>query len=261
MLLASESKLKNTGNATETARKPRYRQIIDVLHRQIVNGQYSDDQKLPSENQLMSMFGVSRVTIRNALRSLCDEGLLESMHGKGYFVIQPKIVLDLERLSGLGTTATLQGHEVTSKVVGTIERPASKIVSKMLNLDRAELIFELSRIHSLNGKPFLFQLSCFPLALGKRLYRENLESTDLMAILENDLHIKFCEAEVDIEVSSANQDLSKRLFVPEGTSMVLLTRTVKTAEGLPFIFERLYGRSDVCRFTARSLNKLRTSRA
>ena len=69
---------------------PLYTQIKDVLRTGILDGRYPPMSRMPSESELMTMFDVSRITIRQALGDLQKEGLIFKVHGKGSFVSQPK---------------------------------------------------------------------------------------------------------------------------------------------------------------------------
>ncbi len=80
---------------------PLYVQIRDTLRRKILEGDYAVHERLPSENELMTAFGVSRITIRQALRDLHNEGLVFSAQGKGTYVSKPKAVQNVQRLQGL----------------------------------------------------------------------------------------------------------------------------------------------------------------
>ena len=78
--------------------QPLYVQIKDVIKQRILDGDYDVHERLPSESEMMKVFGVSRITVRQALRDLHTEGLVFSVQGKGTFVSRPKVVQDIQRL-------------------------------------------------------------------------------------------------------------------------------------------------------------------
>ena len=81
---------------------PLYAQIKDILRARILDGTYQPHQQMPSESEMMAAFGVSRITVRQALTDLQKEGLIFKMHGKGTFVSKPKAFQNLRRLQGFG---------------------------------------------------------------------------------------------------------------------------------------------------------------
>ncbi len=76
---------------TGPKKQPLYRQIQNRLRDDIIAGTYGISEKLPSEHDLMDMFGASRVTVRRALTGLQEDGLIVSRRGEGYFVTRPAV--------------------------------------------------------------------------------------------------------------------------------------------------------------------------
>ena len=97
---------------------PLYYQIREVLREQIAEGSYAPHERLPSESELIESFGVSRITVRQALRDLQKEGLVFTIQGKGSFVTKPKAVQELTRLQGFGEAMSQKGYETYSRVLG-----------------------------------------------------------------------------------------------------------------------------------------------
>ena len=71
---------------------PLYQQLYDAILNKVRSGEYQVGEKIPSEEQLMTIYGVSRVTVRNAIKQLVDENILIKRHGKGTFVSMPSYV-------------------------------------------------------------------------------------------------------------------------------------------------------------------------
>ena len=81
---------------------PLYEQIKAILRSRVLDGTYKPHEQLPSESEMMTAFNVSRITVRQALNDLQNEGLVFRIHGKGTFVSKPKAFQDLGRLQGFG---------------------------------------------------------------------------------------------------------------------------------------------------------------
>ena len=77
-----------------------YRQLIDALRSSIAAGEFSIDQKIPTETQLSQRYGISRITVREAIDALVEEGLLIRRQGKGTYVARPHIGRDMAEFRG-----------------------------------------------------------------------------------------------------------------------------------------------------------------
>src|SRR3954470_18146241 len=94
---------------------PLYAQVRDALRAEILDGRLQPDEKLLSESEMTAAYGVSRITVRQALGDLQKEGLIVRLQGKGAFVSQPQASQQLNRLEGLAESLAAQGQEVHSK--------------------------------------------------------------------------------------------------------------------------------------------------
>ncbi len=119
---------------------PLYAQIREALRTSILAGSYRSDARMPSENEMVRAFGVSRITVRQALNDLQKEGLIFKIHGKGTYVSRPKAVQNLMRLEGFGEAMSAAGHETHSQVLGhRVLRPGKPVCAR-LALHRMRLL-------------------------------------------------------------------------------------------------------------------------
>src|SRR5690606_22749721 len=163
-----------------------YVQIKDMLRAHIVQRRYPPNAKLPSESEMTKAFGVSRITVRQALNDLQNEGLIFRIHGKGTFVSQRQAFQDLGRLQGFGEAMRQIGHEAFSRVVSVRKVVASAQVRERLGLSKGERVTELQRVRFVDHQPISLDVSYVPIEFGERLAREDLATRDIFAILEND---------------------------------------------------------------------------
>ena len=96
-------------------KSPIYLQLREVVRGKIESGEYPPGMAIPSENELSDMYGVNRLTVRNAIDALVKEGLLKRIQGKGAFVVGDRIERDLDWLSGFRQTFTERRHELTGQ--------------------------------------------------------------------------------------------------------------------------------------------------
>ena len=133
--------------------QPLYLQIKTALAQRIQDGDYQPHERLPSESELMKVFGVSRITVRQALRDLHGEGLVFSVQGKGTFVSKPKAVQNVQRLQGFGEAMVPQGYEASTRVIGVQELRPPQEVADALGRRQSDTVVELKRVRYLNREP------------------------------------------------------------------------------------------------------------
>lgn len=230
---------------------PLYTQIKEILRDRILDGTYQTHQQMPSESELMGTFGVSRITVRQALGDLQKEGLIFKIHGKGTYVSKPKAFQNVAALQGFGEAMSSMGYETFSRVVGHKNLPATAAIATKLGAREGEEIVELRRVRYLNRAPISLDVTYVPKSIGERLVKEDLAHRDVFLILENDYGIALGAAELQIESMLADDYLARQLQVEEGAPVLRIERLTLTADGRPIDFEYLYYRGDAFQYRMR----------
>ncbi len=229
----------------------KYIAVRDLLRQRISRGVFAQQDKLPSESALGAEFGVSRVTIRLALDALRKDGLIESRQGKGYFVRRVQAVQDFGRLQGFGEVMARLGVDVRSEVVELSELPASAEMRRILQLERGALIVRISRLRIAGGAALSYDISHFPVGVGRRLMELNLTHVDIFTLLEQEVGIELGYADISLDVVPADELSAQRLALGKGVSLVRIVRLTRDSRGRPIDFERLYVRPDAFQFRVR----------
>src|SRR5256885_15101426 len=229
---------------------PRHAQIRETIRHRVLDGTYAPHSLMPSESRMMAAFGVSRITIRQALGDLQKEGLIFKVAGKGSFVAKPKAFQSLSRLQGFGEAMTPAGYETFPQVLSPRRMKASEAVANRLALAIGTPVFEIQRLRYLNREPISVDVSYFPLALGERLAQEDLATRDIFVILENDLGQQLTHADVQIEAISADETLARQLRIAESSPLLRIERLTHAGEQ-PIDFEFLYYRGDAFQYRLR----------
>lgn len=229
---------------------PLHTQIRELVRRRILDGTYAPHSQMPSEAQMMEAFSVSRITIRQALGDLQKEGLIFKVAGKGSFVAKPKAFQNLSRLQGFGEAMAPAGYETFSQVLSARQVSADATVAQRLRVKPGAGVFEIQRLRYLNREPISVDVSYFPLALGRRLEREDLPTRDIFLVLENDYGMHLTHADVSIEAISATETLARQLRTPEDAPLLRIER-LTFADEQPIDFEYLYYRGDAFQYRLR----------
>jgi GntR family transcriptional regulator len=228
--------------------QPLYLQLKELLRGLIMDGSYAPHSKLPSENELIKQYKLSRITVRQALRDLQKEGLIFSIQGKGSFVTKPKAVQDLTRLQGFGEAMSRHGLETCSKVLSIKRLPADKHVAAALDVEKGDEVFEFKRIRFLNRAPVSLDISYFEPVLGDRLQKEDLVGRDIFEILENNFGFALESADLTIEACIADAETSGLLKIEPNSPLLRLERLTYSKGHVPIDFEYLYYIGDFYRY-------------
>lgn len=227
---------------------PLYTQIKEMVRAKILDGTYAPHAQLPSEAEMIAAFGVSRITVRQAISDLQKEGVVFKIHGKGTFVSKPKAFQNVTRLQGFGEAMTSMGYETYSQVLGIAFNPATRKVAEKLDLAEHDTVCELRRLRFLNREPISVDITYLPQAVGERLQKEDLASRDVFLILENDYGFALGAAELQIEAILAEGALAKQLRIEDGAPVMRIERLTRATDGKPLDFEYLYYRGDAFQY-------------
>lgn len=231
--------------------KSLYARIRDELRAQIVSGIYPPHARLPSESELIARYGVSRITVRNALAELEKEGILFKIAGKGVFVSKPKSFQSLARLQGFAESMTGFDCEIFNELLSVRTLPADAEVARRLGLAELEPVSELQRVRYLNREPVSLDITYVRAHIGARLAREDLATRDIFLILENDYGIALGFADLTIDALLADSKLANALQINLGDPILRIARLTHTAAGEPLDFEYLFCRVDNFQFRLR----------
>jgi GntR family transcriptional regulator len=220
---------------------PLYRQLTDLLHEQIASGALADGARLPSEAQLGERYGVSRITIRQALADLERRGLLERAPGKGTFVRRrPQPIQGLTRLSGFSENAAAAGFVAGYRVLAAGEREVTPEIAERLELPEPRA-YVVERVLLANDAPVGMHASAIPPAIAARvqpgaLSREHLGHGSLYAAIES-AGVTLLRAVETLEPGYAGDEQGAHLGLEPNALVQRVRRTVFDAEGRPVVFE------------------------
>ncbi len=227
---------------------PLHAQLREIVRERIRDGSYQAHAQLPAESAMSSLFGVSRITVRQALGDLQREGVIFKVPGKGTFVSKPKPFQQLTELEGFGEAMSRQGYDIFNQVVGHSEVAASSAVAQQLQVAPGAPVAQIRRIRHLNRAPVSLEITYLPQALGERLRGADLARRDIFLILENDYGIALGRADVSLEAVNADAELAEALQVEQGSALLRIERLTHRADGTPLDFEYLYFRGDAFQY-------------
>ena len=223
---------------------PLHLQVKNFLRSEILKGTYTD--KIPSEYELMDMFDVSRATIRRAIRTLIEEGVLETKQGLGTFVSVRSIEEWLGNLSTYFEIVNEMGMKPNIKLLSQGIVPSPQDVASLFGTKE---IYETNRLRLANDIPIVFEKQYYPLAIGLKLAKVDLNNVSTYDILENEIGITLWEAQQTITAVIPTAEEKRLLKLSVSPNCALLSkRLVVDLEGKPWEYEKSIYRADMYAF-------------
>src|SRR5579871_3050440 len=208
---------------------PRSFQLKEILRERIRAGEWKPGDLIPSERELSEKYGISRMTARQAITDLVNEGLFYREQGKGTFVSQRKITQQLIHLTGFTEDIRARGQQPGTKVLSAEMRPADEATAEKLRISPGTMVFRLQRLRLADGEPLAIELSQISFKECERLLDEDLEHQSLYRVLESKYGIILMEADQELEAGlPGNEEVQLLKIAP--TSPVLYTRRTTYTE-------------------------------
>jgi GntR family transcriptional regulator len=211
---------------------PRYYQLKEIMRERIRVGEWKPGDLIPSERELGETYGISRMTARQAITELVNEGLFYREQGKGTFVSQSKITQQLIHLTGFTEDIKARGQRPSTRVISATMHQADEAVAEKLRVALGTPIFRLQRLRLADDEPLAIELSQIHFKDCERLLEEDLEQNSLYRLLEKKYGVLLMEADQEIEAGLASNEDAQTLKIAPG-SAVLYTRRVTYSGNQP----------------------------
>ena len=226
---------------------PLYHQLKELLTEKIESGEWAPGHRLPSEAELSTEFGVSRITVRQAMQLLENSGLVDRKRGLGTFVGRPKVAYDLLAIfhSGLDIQRAGGTPNVLLHRLNIVKAPP--YVASRLQLGADQEVYELHRTILADQEPLLLFKSWLPADLFPGLLSRGLENRSIPSVL-GDYHISVTSQHKEVEVTILDLEEAKLLGTSAGSPGLLVTY-LSYMNGLkPFEYRRMLVRGDRCKY-------------
>ena len=204
---------------------PRYFQLKEIMRERIRSGEWKPGELIPSERELSEKYGISRMTARQAITELVNEGLFYREQGKGTFVSQRKITQQLIHLTGFTEDIRARGQRPGTKVLSATMQPADEETAEKLRINPGTPIFRLQRLRLADDEPLAIELSQISFKGCEGLLEEDLEHNSLYRLLEAKYGLALMEADQELEAGLTGSEEAQLLKISVA-SPVLFTRRI-----------------------------------
>jgi GntR family transcriptional regulator len=212
--------------------------VRERLARLISGGRWRPGERLPSEPKLARDLGVSRATLRDALRSLEEDGFVTRAHGAGTFVtFRPRLRNNLDVNFGVTQLIRAHGLEPGAVLLSLAAELADGEAAVELALEPDEEVAVVERVRTADGTPVVFSRDVIPLKLlgGGLEVLDRLGEGSLYALLERELRIVVEHGVARIRPALASARIAKLLGQREGALLLVFRQVDYDLEGRPVL--------------------------
>lgn len=217
-----------------------YEQLKLSIKDDIINKVYKPGEKMPSEIELGEKYGVSRITVRRAVKELVNEGLLVCKQGKGTFVEYTKTHTQIIGLDGFTEITSLEGHNPETKVLSKNILQAKGEVATFLQLPEGSQVLELRRLMLNDDIPQIIDVAYFPLSIYPDIMNKIYDNVSTYRILKKEYGIVMKKAYKEFSAATANIEQSRLLSCSPGEPLVLVKKVVYDSKDKPVHLSNLY---------------------
>ena len=204
---------------------PLYYQIQQNLLQDIRAGRWKPGKPLPSEEVISKRLRVSRMTARQALKSLCSLGVAYSQRGKGTFVSEIKLEKNFRQVQSFTEEMEARGSRPHSNLISSEVVPAGAEVAEALSLSPEERVIRIRRVRVADTLPMGVETTCLPQLLCPDLPDKFDPRTSLYRTLAQVYGIHIVQADEVVEAGLANSEEARLLGIRKGSPVFLFTRT------------------------------------
>ena len=235
---------------------PLYKQLKDLILKEIEEGRLKPNQKIPTELELSERYQISRMTVRKSLAQLVDEGILAKKQGKGTFVQEPKMTEALSSPNSFTNLCKRNGKVPGGRTLKFILEEATDRDMKELKLEPGEQVIRVERLRLADNMPVMLENLYFPGHL-KNILVENLDDTSLYQILHDKYGLVTGNSVMEFEISEANSYEAALMEIRAGSPLLLVREIVYDQYGQPLHRTKSLLRGDKFKYISPRMNVIK----
>lgn len=217
--------------------KPIYLLVSEELADLIESGKLKAGDKLPSESQVCQQYGISRMTVRQAIGELINQGIVESIRGKGTFVTKAQSTQ--KNLRSFTETIRCKGAIPTTKVLEFSTVTSLTAINNKLGLGKDDKCYKLKRLRFADNEAVALETAYIPVKYCVDLDKYDL-SGSLYSILEKKYNYKIAKTNSMIEANISSTPMNRLFERAKAFPMLKVTSVVYTNTGENLFYEEAY---------------------
>ncbi|WP_161980673.1 GntR family transcriptional regulator [Streptococcus sp. S784/96/1] len=215
---------------------PAYISIHDALKEQIDKGIWKIGDRLPSERDLADNFSVSRMTLRQAITLLVDEGILERRVGSGTYVASRRVQEKMRGTTSFTEIVTAQGKTPSTKLISYQKKLASQTEMDRLHLKKTDYVIRMERVRYADNIPVVYEVASIPEELIRNVERHAITEHFFKTLTGNGYEIGKSQQVISAKIAS--ERVADYLSIAKGHAILALTQVSYFTDNRPFEYVR-----------------------
>lgn len=205
---------------------PLYQQLCEAIKEKINHGEYKVGDRIPSEEQLSKMYGISRITVRSGVEKLCEDNILVKKHGKGTFVSLPIHVESTKAGNSFTESCKQIGAIPTTKIISLALVESNSKIARLLDIKEGSKVICIKRLRLVNGVPTILEIDYFNERFNFLLDKQ--ESGSLLELVRNKTGLTTSKFKDIFDVKLASEEQANHLDIKKGSALLRVTQIVMT---------------------------------
>ncbi|MCO7183309.1 GntR family transcriptional regulator [Streptococcus pasteurianus] len=211
---------------------PAYIRIHDAIKKEIDGGVWEIGQRLPSERDLADDYEVSRMTLRQAITLLVEEGILERRVGSGTYVASHRVQEKMRGTTSFTEIVRSQGKTPSSQLISYQRKTANETEIQQLQLKATDTVVRMERVRFADNIPLVFEVASIPEKLIQSFNQEDITEHFFQTLTDNGYEIG--KSQQTIYAKNASERVTNYLKVPKNHAVLALTQVSYFTDGRPF---------------------------
>lgn len=220
------------------------KQVVQYLQGAIRQGKLSIGDKLPSERDLSEQLGTTRVTIREALKTLESDGTLYRSNRRGWFVNTQRISYDPSRSGFYMDYVAEQGFVPFSQQLSFTQVKADDELARIFEINPGDPLARLERLRGVDARPVYIETIFLNMALLPDILDSNL-ARSVSEVIKSRYGFEYTSNHFDIRSGILSEKQAEHLQAPLGFNCLAISRTVQNQHQQVFEYDLEYWRHDV----------------
>ncbi len=221
---------------------PLYYQLQEILREKIQLGVWKPGETIPTENEFIVQYGISRSTVRQAVLALVIDGYLKREKSKGTIVTSTNGRKDLiGSLMSFTAEMNMKGIPHSSKLINQYVTRADAILAAKLELTEGSEVYYVKRVRYANDRPFLFDEHFIPYYLVPGIELKYRENTSLYSLLQDEYQFNLHHGQIILEPATPpSGEVSEYLKLTSSASLILAERIVYSESNVVLDYFKAY---------------------
>jgi len=231
---------------------PLYQQLCDAIKEQINSGNYKVGERIPSEEQLSEMYGISRITTRSGVEKLVEEKILIKRRGKGTYVAMPTYFESMSAGGSFTKSCLLMNAVPSTKIISISRQKPTLDISKKLGIEEDQDIICISRLRLVDDVPAILETDYFRSEFNF-LLQENLENRSLLDTIRENTGITANQFEDVFDIKYANKEIAGFLKCEVSYPLLRVRQTVMVDQERIVYYNEQCIMSEIYKYSTRTV--------